>query len=53
MSTNNKLSTHMTPSPGTKPKRHWWEASVFYMMLYALTKTWTHECTLNEMHIQL
>ena len=25
--TNNKLSPHMTPSPGIEPRPHWWEAS--------------------------
>ena len=25
--TNNKLSPHMTPSPGIEPGPHWWEVS--------------------------
>ena len=26
--TNNKLSPHMTPSPGIEPGPHWWEVCV-------------------------
>ena len=27
MRTNNKLNPHMTPSPGIKPRPHWWEVN--------------------------